>query len=254
MAPRFNSASRAHKLLLTAAQQPGERPILDAWTAVFGRTSTSPFRQRIYVAEMVGKLAGELDKVHRQMYSTEYSQDLYRPVFEALEKAFDINVMSNPWQEPKQHLNQYTLNMLRMFAETLPSEGEALDENELLDISHRLDQVRAEIERSDLPEDVKDFFFEQIDLLTNAIREYKVRGNVVFGEAFNQAVTKSALNLALFQRHEADEEFQERWDHIRRTWDWVKERSNDVQALTTLYAGYKLIEQGTRAIAGLLTG
>jgi hypothetical protein len=61
--------------------------------------------------------------------------------------------------------------VLLVIGETIPEDGTALTQEELSELSNSIDKLRDEIQDSTLPEQVKRFIFEQLEIIRRAIHE-----------------------------------------------------------------------------------
>lgn len=250
MPSHFNSAFRVHTFLAQAARQRSDIRTENAWANVFDIRYQESIKQSLEVAQKVRKLYAELELAHQQMRASTFTASKYEPVFESAYKSLNVAGMYQQWKDFQQHLTENTLNMLSFFSEVLEHEEDPIDSVELTRLAEQLEELRQEILASTLPEDAKSYMLRQIEILQGAVTDYPITGKKVFTQAFVQATTTYVLNLQTVRSNEADEEFRTSWDKIKDAWSFIRERTEDVQALLALYGGATAAGQ----FAGFLTG
>jgi hypothetical protein len=67
-----------------------------------------------------------------------------------------------------------------------------ISKDELADLSKDIETLRHEVEASNLPESVKQFIFDQLNIITAAIRDYPLAGVKAFKGAARDAVFHEA--------------------------------------------------------------
>ena len=98
-----------------------------------------------------------------------------------------VRAMSQAWSQSVA-LFQASLPVLRIFGEGLPDEGPAISKEDLASLDTLVVNLRREIEKSDLPETVKRFVYEQLDIVERAIKEYPIAGINAFRTAAKDTV------------------------------------------------------------------
>jgi hypothetical protein len=241
MNQRRNTASRVYQIFTKAAELHGGLSSFDMWSNVFGRIHESEYRQRVFLSHMIGLLYDELDLLERQMANTSYSPPLYVDTIVSLRKALNTHNWGEQWISFQKHVDRTVLTSLQWMSESLPDDDTLVTDEEFNDLYVRLSGLQAEVVDSNLPPEAKNFLLIQIEILLQALREFRVRGSVVFAEALVKAATRYGIDIQVVKRQEADETFQKVWGQIRGSWAWVRERTDDVQAIALLYEGVRLI-------------
>ena len=240
MAPHFNAASRVHALFEKAVPTQDHISVLNTWKKVFNISIGEAYKERTAVATTLGMVAEQLDNVFLQMSLTNYSQDIYQFVINRLHEALSYNALDDSWGGQKSKLDPPTLNSLRWLSETIPSEGLRINTEDLDLLREQLIALRNDVLEGTSSEEAKRFLLQQIEVLLKAIREYDIVGNVVFTAAYNTTRTDVTLKRALFEASSDDEGFRNAWERFTQCWIWIKDRSEDIQVLLTLYDAAQL--------------
>lgn len=138
------------------------------------------------LARVMALLFGELELLVSALRNAGHSEESIQSVA----KAFDYlsgGGLATQWQ---QHVHgfQATLPVLLFAGETLPEDGVSVTPEELTELSNSIEALRTQVRESTLPEQVKRFVYEQLNIIKRAIRDYPVSGPKAFKTAVQEAV------------------------------------------------------------------
>jgi hypothetical protein len=141
--------------------------------------NTTLMRSGMLLLEEVESLAASLRTAG---HSEESIKSIVRP-FDFLSGAG----LAAQWQSYVQGFSAI-IPLLLFASETLPEDGEFITEKDLLELSGAIESLRNQVGESTLPEQVKKFIFEQLDIIIRAIRDYPLTGTKAFKAAVHEAV------------------------------------------------------------------
>jgi hypothetical protein len=248
MSERSNAATRAHRILEKAMRTGGEITVFDAWTQLFGRAWEGEHKQWSYLVHMVDFLRDELESAREAALRTHIPNDIVDSHIDQCLVVLNMDHRNSQWQGFRQRLNPSLLDMLRVIAVSIPdTDGPMISNEDIQGLYAQLHELYTEVNNSDLPWEAKNYLREQINILLQALREYQVRGSVVFADAVSQARTLYSLKRTVEEENNEDPAFQRIKSRIGQIWVTVRERTTDAQVAMLLYETIK-------GIAGLLTG
>jgi hypothetical protein len=187
MAEKENSAFRLHRFFGRMVQQKVTSPLADVLLLVFGAGNVKAVRiQNALLAQVTSLLFAEFDSLTEESTRLGFSEESRQPIVAAFEM-LSVRAMSQAWSQSVA-LFQASLPVLRIFGEGLPDEGPAISKENLTSLETAVVNLREEIKRSDLPETVKRFVYEQLDIVEQAIKEYPIAGINAFRTAAKDTV------------------------------------------------------------------
>lgn len=168
-------------------QQKATSPLADVLLLVFGAGNVKAVRtQNALLAQVTCLLFAEFDSLTEESTRLGFSEESRQPIVAAFEM-LSVRAMSQAWSQSVA-LFQASLPVLRIFGEGLPDEGPAISKEDLASLDTLVVNLRREIEKSDLPETVKRFVYEQLDIVERAIKEYPIAGINAFRTAAKDTV------------------------------------------------------------------
>jgi hypothetical protein len=247
MSDRSNAATRAHRILKKAMNTGGEITVFDAWTQIFGRAWDGEHKQWSYLVHMVDFLRDELESAREAALRTQIPADIVNSHIDQCLAVLNMDHRNSPWNSFRQRLNSSLLDMLRVIAVSTPdTDGPMISDEDIQGLYDQLQELYIEVENSDLPWEAKNYLRGQINILLQALREYQVRGSVVFADAVSQARTLYSLKRTVEEENSEKPTFQRIKNRIGQIWITVRERTNDAQVAMLLYEVIK-------GISGLLS-
>jgi hypothetical protein len=205
---KINAAHRLDQILREAQAKQGDISTVEVWTQVFRITGSDAPTTAVEVARLVGLLRDQLNEVERKMRTTSVRPQRYESAFNHLSNALDVQTLSRPWNQLNQYLRPEVLDAIGWCADTLPAEEDVIDPDHL---AHFEEEVRVFGERiadSDLPDYVKAFILQQVDIIEQAIREYPVTGARAFRRGYVNSFVNFTENQDTFLEREDEEEMQ----------------------------------------------
>jgi hypothetical protein len=187
-ADKQNSAFRLYRFIQKMIpQHPQNMQTSQALLNAFGVPKDTPPRdQNAALARIMVLLFGELESLVSALqiagHSEEAIQSIARP-FDSLSGGG----LANHWQNNVQSFSQ-SLPVLRFAGESLPEDGESITSEELIDLTNSIETLRTQVQETTLPEQVKRFVYEQLNIIKRAIRDYPLSGPKAFKTAVQEAV------------------------------------------------------------------
>lgn len=135
------------------------------------------------------------------------------------------------WNDLRQRLTNETLDMLRVIASlTLETDSSTMSDEEVQELYTTLQDLYFDVNHSNLPGEAKNYLRKHIEILMQALREYQVRGSVVFVDAYSFAQSVYSLKHSVAAA-QGGGEFQGFLNRLGLAWAKVRERVEDVQMI-----------------------
>jgi hypothetical protein len=126
-------------------------------------------------------LFGEVESLVADLRSAGHSEESIQPLVRPFD-SLSGGGLGSPWAR---HMDAFSasLPVLLFVGETLPDDGAPVTQTELSNLRHGVEELRSEVQLSALPIQVKRFVFEQLEIITRAIRDYPLAGVKAFKTA-----------------------------------------------------------------------
>jgi hypothetical protein len=189
MAEKQNSAFRLYRFIeKMVPQQPPNQPTADVLLKSFGvdKSKTSQREQNTILARVVLLLFNELELLLVDLRRAGRSEESIRPIvkpFDSLSGGF----LAIQWSAFSPAFAA-SLPVLLLAAETLPEDGATVSQEELSELSKSIEKLRIEVRESTLPDVVKNFVFEQLNIIARAVADYPLAGVNAFKSAVRDAI------------------------------------------------------------------
>lgn len=197
----FNSASRAHAILSTAAQQTGSESTASAWFAAFRLSPSDPIKSMVDMATMVGALHDELERVRNLMHATDTSRQDVDTVIDRMQQGLELGNPSVSWSTYNRHYLGQSLEPLKFFSYWIPSEGERITDEELEHLATLIGEIDELLDDQSLSQEARAFINNHLTILRKALKMYLVKGDTTLAEGFTQILTAAALNNEVIQQN-----------------------------------------------------
>ena len=201
--------------------EPQNQSALQAWTNVFRLPQVEHHRQWISVTNKLGLILNELDHLELQMTATILSNQAYREPLMLIRQQLDPSGLANNAGHYSSFVGDYTLTILIACRDVLPSDGQPVNPDDLDTLTTLLVELTQNIDRSDLPSPIKDLVQKHIQIIHNAISDYRVRGTTAFVTGSLLAMQLAIENQDLIEQHKADPEVLQAMSSIQDVWRWV---------------------------------
>jgi hypothetical protein len=204
--------------------------LLDGWADVFGIKEQDQTALAFAVSEKLGLLYREIMVAERAMLATGINPELYEEAFCDARRAVAPTNLTGDWKAHQSILKAETLKTLAFCVELLPNEERLLEGEELDRVWERLEELKKEIDSSELPDEARAFIREQITIIEEALDGYEITG----ARAFRHALVDASLS---YSEHESAVVAHEDAPEIKRLggiWSSLtklNERSEVVQKL-----------------------
>jgi hypothetical protein len=187
MALRENSAFRLFRFVQKMMPQPDNLPTAQAVLNAFGiERDISGHEKAASLSRVTFLIFTELDSLVKELRQENMTEESYQPITNAFER-FSATGLASNWQQSKPVFGA-ALNPLRIFGETLSDEDISVSADDLTQLSAAIDSLRNEVQTSDLPDPVKAFIEEQLNIISRAIHDYPLSGIKAFRTAARESI------------------------------------------------------------------
>lgn len=180
-----NSALRLHRFITKMIPQQPPTPLAQVLLNAFDVPKERSQRDKnIALARITASLLGELESLVSDLHTAGHSDESILPIVRPFD-AFSGQGLATQWQGHKDTFAA-SLPVLLIIGETLPEDGAPLSQNELSELIQAVETLRKQVNESTLPDEVKVFVFQQLDVITTAIRDYPLVGAKAFRTAVRE--------------------------------------------------------------------
>jgi hypothetical protein len=216
---KINSASRLATLLEYACNQTGDNiRQLNVWAAVLGLHNLSGRNQKLAIARGIDLMYRELDHMVDQLRNLGFDEESYRPVVTSFEQNISVEYLAQLWRDFRARL-QPTLYPLKILKNALPDEENSIDPAEWQKISEELNRLEESLHNAQLSPELMGFIKKQIEIIRQAIRDYPIRGAVVFYDAWFEGAREAYANDEFVKQNEDSESLKtlgKVWQHVKQ--------------------------------------
>lgn len=177
---RTNSLHRIVALLEVAANLESASSGWDGWARVLGVERSDPWYPQT-VAEALIRMRRELLLAQARMPTTRLKPTKVEGHFTGALNALALPRLNETWSTVRSYLNQTVVTSLGLCADALPDDENDIEEDfqqALLVELAEFEKMLLDASASELPPDIRLFFFDQIARMRRALVEYKVTGAV----------------------------------------------------------------------------
>lgn len=244
MPKHINSAYRVHAILSAACAQPGNQQMWEVFAKVLGVQHHDGRKKIFEVNRLLDLFYDEVDKTRAQMKASGFSEDLYETAFEVVEQRITPGLLFNEWQGYKTTLEPI-LYGLKFCSEVLPHEEDLVSEEDIAIIKEALQNLDGVLHTSNLPDYVKAFIQQHINIIKKALRDYQVIGARSFKTAMYEGFIQSVENESIVTEYQESEEM----GLLGKAWNGVKKATSYTLGNEKfLTAGTKLAELGMKVV------
>jgi hypothetical protein len=184
------------------------------------------------------------------MPSTSAPSDLYENAFARALNATSPAHLGVRSVVIQQQLTLEAQSVLRMCAAQLLKDETELAAADLQALIEILEDLENGVAESDLPPDVKSFFYDQISIMRRAMREYPVRGAAAIRDGLHLSVGRWTLQGTALE-NAATKAAKPYWTRLRDSWGTFLALAKATETVSkALLAGYEI----ARLVPGLVDG
>jgi len=192
MAEKENSAFRLHRFIERMLSQGQNIQTAQVLLNAFGvkEQPKAVWSQSAMVLRVASLLFAEVRSLKEELTRAGFTGKS----LELIDAAFDrlsVAGMPQQWQNHSAFFKA-CLNPPHIFGEGLPDEGAHISNAELTDLQKVISDLREEVQKSDLRQEVKNFVYEQLNIIERAINDYPVTGMKAFKVAVREGVFHEA--------------------------------------------------------------
>lgn len=238
-----NSAVRIHRIFERLVAQPDNVTAMVALTNTLElNTKASPLQQAEDLLRSITLLFEEL-KCLTESLKQRHSDRAYKQVVLAFER-FAPPQLVNQWQHSKP-LFQQSLGILFVFGESLASEGALVSAEDLKNLRDAVTKFGEETDASELPEELKRFVAQQVDIILRAVNDYRIAGIKAFKTGVKDMYFHHAENNDVVQKNAGTEQMSRLKSFFVTISQWSK---FPVETGKLLSAGDSIYTHGEKAL------
>ncbi len=129
----------------------------------------------------------ELDSLTSQLQRANYTPESYDQIINTFHEKLALTNWQTQWNDSR-HAFQLCIMPLRLLSESLPAEESPIDPAAIKQLEDDVNALRQSIRGSDLPDFVKDFVLQELAFVSEAIRDYPMKGAKAFKHALRDSV------------------------------------------------------------------
>lgn len=253
MADKQNSAFRLYRFVeKMVPQHPPNQQTAQVLLKSFGVDEKASRReQNAILARVMLLLFDELDSLVADLQRAGHSEQSIHNIVAPFESLSGVG-LATQWSAYSGGFSA-VLPLLLMVGENLPADSEPISQEQLSELSDAVQKLRAEVQASTLPDTVKRFVFEQLNIIGRAIRDYPLAGANAFKSAVREAIFHAGENSDVVAEYKDTpvmnslKQIQEKAVHYAK---YAIEVSKFVGALDSLYHHL----QGAAPVAHQISG
>ncbi|MDY7116042.1 hypothetical protein RAN53_06745 [Halomonas sp. SSL-5] len=170
-----NPASRLLKLIQDGQKQKKDQQAFDAWAAILDvpKDDKSLLLSRVgHVMALPGAIKAEIEQVDN------INHQLHLKWLPSVETSFGILNLQVQWKQFIERFNAETIFGLEVCGDVLGRNRpeRVVDPASLKNMLNDINDLIGDLKEDELPPDLRDFIFEHLVLVKNAVEEYKIRG------------------------------------------------------------------------------
>ena len=129
----------------------------------------------------------EVATVRNMMQKTHYSADLYEPTLQSVLRLCAVTNLAAGWNSYVSHISAADLLALRWCSQAITGEI-GLTHDELQSLLDAINAFKERVESENLPESIREFILQQIELMIRGIHQYPIIGRRAARDAIRRAV------------------------------------------------------------------
>lgn len=183
-------AKRLHAIIEVALGQNPGITALDAWASTLGINISAAQADPHDVIDRLRLMKEEIVVLRRAMQKTQFSADLYEPSLQNVSRLLPVANLAAAWNAFVGAVSPQDMLALRWCSQAIEGES-ALTHAELQSLLDAINAFKERVELEDLPESVREFVLNQIELMVKGIHQYPIVGRRAAREAIRRAVADS---------------------------------------------------------------
>jgi hypothetical protein len=196
MAEKENSAFRLHRFIERMLSQPPNILTAEVLVNAFGVKKTHDVWSQNELVLRVGSLLfAELHSLKEESGRAGFTTKSLEPIEGAFGK-LSVSGLTVQWQH-NSPVFKACLTPLHIFGEGLADEGAPISKADLIDLQDSISKLRENVQKSDLRADVKNFVYEQLDIIERAINNYPLVGMKAFRAAVREGMFHEAEHMEI---------------------------------------------------------
>jgi len=185
-----SSATRFNELAQAISKLRGSDPAMQIWPMVVDVSEFEGWRKNVEVARMVGVCRRQVDELRRDLTRVPQGKK-YEWILKPLEGMFSFNEPGGRWDSTvSAHVDARLLATLEALGDFLPETTGEIPQEVLKSARLLVAQIRKAVVGADLPDAVREFLLDQVELMERGFREYPLTGPAAFGVARQEATSR----------------------------------------------------------------
>lgn len=181
-----NAAKRLHAIIGVSLTQSTGVAALEAWARTFGIEPAAANANPHDVTDRLRLMNDEIAILRRLMRRTQFSADLYEPALQNVLRLISVTNLAAGWGNYIGMVSAADMLALHWCSEAIESES-GLTHAELQSLLDAINDFKNSVESEDLPESVREFVLQQIELMIRGIYQYPIIGRRAAREAVRRA-------------------------------------------------------------------
>lgn len=181
-----NPAKRLHAIIALALAQNTGVAALEAWAGTFGIDAAAANANPHDVTDRLRLMNDEIAVLRRLMRKTQFSADLYEPALQNVLRLLTVSNLAAGWNSYVGSVSGVDMLALRWCSQAIESES-GLTHAELQSLLDAINVFKKSVESEELPESVREFVLQQLELMIRSIHQYPIIGRRAAREAVRRA-------------------------------------------------------------------
>ena len=249
---RFNAALRLHRILRAAKTVQGNKSVQEGWAEVF-ELPVDRVLLPIRVAHLLGVMHDEFLRVREIAAQSQFPPAYHQRSLDTIEGGLSPEYLVRPFSHYQSHFPEDAMKVLESIGYVGPETEQELTKEVRTDLLKQVDRLRVDVHRSKLPDRAKAFINRQLDLIVQALREYRIVGIRAFAIGYYAASAEWKIDGGAV----ADQQDTPQMDGLKKLWlHFTKTADAAVKADKWLTASERLLSVGGKAVdaAGSVIG
>ncbi len=211
-----NAAGRLLNILLEGKEANQNENCKDVWAKILNVEEENTF----VLVGRIGKVFSLVDNISTELQKIDnVDVTRYMSWTKYLENAFSNCNLTSTWNNFMKHINEPIFDYLHMTSGMLSTNRPqaVLPYSDLDGIYEGAKSLIAEIINSDLPENIKQYFVEQLRKICMAVEEYKITGASEVVDIVEATFGKAVLSKEFIDGKDTNEDMSKFWKFMAKT-------------------------------------
>lgn len=186
MEKRNNSAGRLYRIFHEMLSYHDNTAMRDVWKKVLGVNDTKKSLHEI--SRKLELIIDELDQAHATIKASNISTNLYETAFQSAYKLTSFETITGLFSDYKRFLSEAFFTSFGFCTEITSDEPNEFTKEQLTELLADTYDLWEKVEKGDLPASVKNFVYNQLNIIRDAINNSKIIGAKAFKKGLDEAM------------------------------------------------------------------